>query len=57
MKHHTFEEGLKYRPDYAWPEDGTERVCPKCQGTLELSENDPSPGGATSVNGNSLRKT
>jgi len=42
VKHHTFEEGLKYRPDYAWPEDGTERECPKCQGTLELSENDPS---------------
>ncbi|SVB49531.1 uncharacterized protein METZ01_LOCUS202385 [marine metagenome] len=42
MQHHTFEEGLKYRPDYAWPEDGAERDCPKCQETLEIVENDPS---------------
>ena len=30
MKHHTFEDGLKYRPDYQWPEPGTEKKCPKC---------------------------
>ena len=42
MKHHTFEEGLKYRPDYEWPELGTEKKCPKCQRELELVENSPS---------------
>ena len=42
MKHHTFEEGLKYRPDYEWPEPGTEKICPKCQRELELVENSPS---------------
>ena len=42
MKHHTFEEGLKYRPDYEWTESGTEKKCPKCQRELELVENSPS---------------
>ncbi len=42
MKHHTFEEGIKYRPDYEWPESGTEKKCPKCQRELELVENSPS---------------
>ena len=42
MKHHTFEDGLKYRPDYEWPESGTEKKCPKCQRELELVENIPS---------------
>ena len=42
MKHHTFEEGLKYRPDYEWPEPGTDKKCPKCQRELELVENSPS---------------
>ena len=26
--HHTFENGLKYKPDYKWPESGSERNCP-----------------------------
>ena len=42
MKHHTFEDGLNYRPDYKWPEPGTERKCPKCQRELELIENSQS---------------
>ena len=42
MKHHTFEDGLKYRPDYEWPETGTEKKCPRCQRELELVENSPS---------------
>jgi len=42
MKHHTFEDGLKYRPDYEWPKPGTEKKCPKCQRELELVENSPS---------------
>ena len=45
MKHHTFEDGLKYRPDYEWPEPGTEKKCPKCQRELELVENSPSYNG------------
>ena len=61
MKHHTFEEGLKYRPDYEWPEPGTEKKCPKCQRELELVENSPSyygkHGGATNVNGSFQRRT
>ena len=42
MKYHAFEDGLKYRPDYEWPEPGTEKKCPKCQRELELVENSPS---------------
>ena len=36
MKHHTFEDGLKYKPDYKWPKPGTEKKCPTCKRTLEL---------------------
>ena len=39
QKHHTFDSGLKYRPDYKWPEEGTERDCPKCNLNLELVAN------------------
>ena len=39
QKHHTFDSGLKYRPDYKWPEEGTERDCPKCNQNLELVAN------------------
>ena len=42
MKHHTFEDALNYRPDYKWPDPGTEKKCPKCQRELELVENSPS---------------
>ena len=28
-KHTTYEDGLKYRPDYEWPKPGSERQCPK----------------------------
>ena len=42
MKHHTFEDGLKYKPDYKWPEPGSERECPKCKVKLELQEDLPS---------------
>ena len=42
MKHHTFEDGLKYKPDYKWPKPGTERKCPTCKRTLELCEDSPS---------------
>ena len=35
----TLEEGFKYRPDYEWPEVGTEQDCPRCGESLELVEN------------------
>ena len=35
-QHHTLEEGFKYRPDYEWPEVGTEQDCPRCGESLEL---------------------
>lgn len=40
-KHTTYEDGLKYRPDYKWPEAGSQRECPKCKNQLELQENLP----------------
>ena len=39
QEHHTYENGLKYRPDYKWPEEGAKRNCPKCDDSLELVEN------------------
>ena len=42
MKHHNFEDGLKYKPDYKWPKPGTEKKCPKCKIPLELCEDKPS---------------
>ena len=41
MKHHTFEDGLKYRPDYKWPDPNTESECPQHKHHLELIENKP----------------
>ena len=38
-EHHTSEDGFKYRPDYSWPDTGTEQDCPKCGDGLELIEN------------------
>ena len=37
--HHTLEDGFKYRPDYKWPEPGSEQDCPRCGNQLELVEN------------------
>ena len=37
--HTTFESGLKYKPEYAWPEKSSERDCPVCKDSLELVEN------------------
>ncbi|MBJ11714.1 MAG: hypothetical protein CMG62_01365 [Candidatus Marinimicrobia bacterium] len=37
--HSTFEEGLKYRPEYSWPEEGSIRNCPRCDDEMELIEN------------------
>ena len=35
-QHHTLEEGFKYKPDYEWPEPGSEQDCPRCSESLEL---------------------
>jgi transposase len=32
---------VKFRPDYKWPEPGTQRKCPKCDHDLELQKNVP----------------
>lgn len=32
---------IKFRPDYKWPKDGSERKCPKCDNPLELQNNSP----------------
>tara|TARA_Y100000741_G_C17885954_1_gene409068 strand:+ start:66 stop:284 length:219 start_codon:yes stop_codon:yes gene_type:complete len=42
MKHHTYEDGLKYKPNYKWPKPGTVKNCPKCKRPLELCEDSPS---------------
>ncbi|MCH2446309.1 MAG: hypothetical protein MK230_02950 [Candidatus Marinimicrobia bacterium] len=34
----TFDEPLKFNPDYNWPDEGTEKDCPKCNGVLTLNE-------------------
>lgn len=38
-KHHTSEEGYKYKPDYSWPDKGAKKDCPRCNDALELVEN------------------
>ena len=61
MYHHTLEEGFKYRPDYKWPEPGTEKDCLRCGEDLELLENKrhilENLGGVHHANGNSRKKT
>ena len=39
--HHTYENGLRYKPDYKWPKPGSERNCPKFDHNLELAEDVP----------------
>tara|TARA_B100001250_G_C19574116_1_gene688972 strand:- start:86 stop:310 length:225 start_codon:yes stop_codon:yes gene_type:complete len=37
--HHTYENGLKYKPDYKWPKQDSKENCPRCSESLELMEN------------------
>ena len=37
-EYHTYEGGLKYKPDYKWPKDGSQRNCPRCNESLEAVE-------------------
>ena len=39
--HHTPDPALKFRPDYRWPDKGTERNCPQCESAMQLTENNP----------------
>ena len=32
---------VKFRPNYKWPKEGTEKKCPKCSKPLQLQENLP----------------
>ena len=52
----SYDGGFKFKPDYKWPEKGSEEICPKCSEKLELIENRKhileSLGGAFLVNGN-----
>ena len=41
-EYHTYEGGLKYKPDYKWPSPGTERQCPKFDHKLEMVKDQPS---------------
>lgn len=36
-----YEDPLKFRPNYTWPEPGTQRSCPKSGHPLQLVENSP----------------
>ena len=36
---YSYDGGLKFKPNYKWPEVGTEKNCPKCDDQLELIEN------------------
>ena len=56
-----FENKLKFKPDYKWPDPEKERECPQFHHLLELADDRPtflvSHGGVTDVSGNLLRKT
>ena len=55
-----FENKLKFRPDYKWPDPEKERECPRFHHLLELADDRlflVSHGGVTDVSGNLLRKT
>ncbi len=39
-EYHTYENGLKYKPDYKWPENGSQKDCPRCNDSLEIVKKD-----------------
>lgn len=41
MNKHNENSNYKFRPEYIWPEAGTEENCPKCNSSLQLLENNP----------------
>jgi|TARA_B110000093_G_C12742623_1_gene315045 hypothetical protein len=32
------DNSVKFRPDYKWPSEGSERNCPKCDKAMQLQE-------------------
>ena len=46
-EHHTPDPALKFRPDYTWPDEGTERNCPQCESAMQLNENNTAYFGKT----------
>ena len=32
---------VKFKPNYRWPKEGSEKMCPKCSKALQLQENLP----------------
>ena len=40
-KHRDLDNPVKFKPDYAWPKDGTKRSCHKNNEPLQLQENLP----------------
>lgn len=37
----TFDDPLKFKPDYSWPKEGANRNCPKCENPMQLNEDNP----------------
>ena len=37
-----FDEPLQFNPEYSWPDEGTEKDCPTCNGELTLNEKNSS---------------
>ena len=40
-KPHNFDISFKFRPDYKWPDPGSERECPRFHHLLELADDRP----------------
>ena len=39
IEDYTKAQKFKFKPDYAWPKEGSEKNCPRCNNKLELVEN------------------
>ena len=40
-KPHNFDISFKFKPDYKWPDPGSERECPRFHHLLELANDRP----------------
>ena len=38
-KHKDLDNPVKFKPDYKWPIEGTEKNCPKCDDLMQLQAN------------------
>jgi ssDNA-binding Zn-finger/Zn-ribbon topoisomerase 1 len=39
-KYTIYDPAIKFRVDYQWPDESTERDCPKCNTPMQLNENE-----------------